>query len=169
MQTQTVTFLVAGISGAVSLATYSLTKASQESKARREERRQEYRELLSTLTKSYMRIVSPYDPPIPVIDEELERQILDAKLASFQIVQDRIVIAEELEESGVLDDWTEAIISLEQNGDSIQFAKKFKPLREKIARMAKRPVPSKHRIRQLYHRVRYFREIREFNQRRDSA
>jgi len=144
-----------------------LTKSSQEIKARREERRQEYRELLSTLTNSYMRIVAPYEPMIPVIDEEMQKQILEAKLASFQLFQDRIAIAEELEESGVLDVWTEAIVSLERNGDSIDFAKKFRPLREKITRMGNRPPPSRHRFRGLYHRIRYFREIREYERRKD--
>jgi hypothetical protein len=169
MQTQTVTFLVAGISGGVSLITYWLTKASQDSKARREERRQEYRELLSTLTSSYMRIVSPYEPPIPVIDEETQKQILEAKLLAFRILQDRIAIAEELEESGVLDAWTEALVSLERNADSVSFAKKFRPIREKITRMANRPPPGRHRLRELYQRIRYFREIREYKQRRDFA
>ncbi len=74
--------LLAGISALVTLITYWLTKESQESRTRREERRTEYRELVSTLTQCYMRIVSPYDPPIPVIDEQLQRQIMDAKLES---------------------------------------------------------------------------------------
>jgi hypothetical protein len=70
-----------------------------------------------------MRIVSPYEPPIPVIDEETQKQILEAKLLAFRILQDRIAIAEELEESGVLDAWTEAIVSLERNADSVSFAR----------------------------------------------
>jgi hypothetical protein len=51
-----------------------------------------------------MRIVSPYDPPIPVIDEQLQRQIMDAKLESFKVLQDRIAIADELAETDVLDE-----------------------------------------------------------------
>jgi len=90
-----------------------------------------------------MRIVSPYDPPIPVIDEQLQRQIMDAKLESFKVLQDRIAIADELAETDVLDEWTEAIVSLERNADSVRFAKKFKPLRERIIRMANHPAPKK--------------------------
>jgi hypothetical protein len=153
---------MAGVSTSVTLITYWLTKESQESRARREERRKEYRELVSTLTQCYMRIVSPYEPPIPVIDEPFQRQILDAKLESFKVLQDRIAIAEELADTDVLDVWTEAIVNLERNGDSVRFAKKFKPLRERIVRMANRPAPGRHRLRNLYHRIRYFREIRDF-------
>jgi hypothetical protein len=160
---------VAGISAAVSLLTFWLTRTTQESKARREERRKEYRELVSTLTQCYMRIVSPYDPPIPVIDELLQRQIMDAKLESFRILQDRIAIAEELAETDVLDVWTEAIVSLERNGDSVQFAKKFKPLRERIIRMANRTAPKKRRLRSLFYRIRYFKEIREFRRKHNGV
>ena len=162
MDKEEITLLVAGIGAAGSLLTFWLTRTSQESKARREERRREYRELVSTLTQCYMRIVSPYDPPIPVIDEQLQRQIVDAKLESFKVLQDRIAIAEELAETDVLDVWTEAIVSLERNGDSVQFAKKFKPLRERIIRMANRPAPKRNWLRNVYYRIRYFREIGEF-------
>jgi hypothetical protein len=48
-----------------------------------------------------------------------------------------------LEEIGVLDVSTEAIVSLERHRDSISFAKKFRPLREKMTRMANRPLPVK--------------------------
>lgn len=30
----------------------------------------------------------------------------------------------------MLDVWTEAVVSLERNGDSVRFAKKFRPLRD---------------------------------------
>jgi hypothetical protein len=116
-----------------------------------------------------MRIVSPYDPPIPVIDEQLQRQIVDAKLESFTVLQDRIAIAEELGETDVLDVWTEAIVSLERNADSVRFAKKFKPLRERIIRMANRPAPRKFGLRSLFYRIRYFREIREFRRKHEGA
>jgi hypothetical protein len=162
-----ISLLVAGVGASVSLTTFWLTKESQESRARREERRKEYRELVTTLTQCYLRIVSPYEPPIPVIDEQMQRQILDAKLESFKVLQDRIAIAQELEETDVLDVWTEAIVSLERNGDSVRFAKRFKPLRERIVRMANRPAPKPHRMRNLYHRIRYFRQIREFKRTHD--
>ncbi len=165
MQQSTITFIVAGIGVAGALLTFFLTKTTQDERARREERRKEYRELLSTLTKCYMRIVSPYDPPIPVIDELLQRQITDAKLESFQVLQDRIAIAEELNSTDILDVWTEAVVSLERNSDSIRFAKIFKPLRERIARMANRPAPKENRLRNFYRRIRYFREIRRFKSR----
>jgi hypothetical protein len=111
-----ISLLVSGVSAFVTLFTYWFTKESQDNRASREGRRNEYRELVSTLTQCYMRIVSPYDPPISVIDEQLQRQITDAKLESFRVLQDRIA-AEELAEADVPDVWTEAIISLERNGD----------------------------------------------------
>jgi hypothetical protein len=164
-----ITLLAAGIGIAGSLLTIWVTKTTQESRARREERRREYRELVSTLTQCYMRIVSPYDPPIPVIDEQLQRQITDAKLESFKVLQDRIAIAEELAETDVLDVWTEAIVSLERNDDSVAFAKKFKPLRDRIIQMANHPAPKKRRLRSLFYRIRYFREIRQFKRRHDGG
>ncbi|MGD0294149.1 MAG: hypothetical protein ABSB30_09860 [Terracidiphilus sp.] len=169
MDKEEITLLVAGIGAAASFLTFWLTKSSQESRARREERRQEYRELVSTLTQCYMRIVSPYDPPIPVIDEQLQRQIMDAKLESFKVLQDRIAIADELAETDVLDEWTEAIVSLERNADSVRFAKKFKPLRERIIRMANHPAPKKSRLRSLFYRIRYFSEIRQFKRKHSGA
>ena len=169
MDSEEITLLVAGIGAAAGLRTFWLTRTTQESRARREERRQEYRELVSTLTQCYMRIVSPYEPPIPVIDEQLQRQILDAKLESFKVLQDRIAIAEELAETDVVDIWTEAIVSLERNSDSVRFAKKFRPLRERIIRMANRPAPKKRRLRSLFYRIRYFREIRQSREGHDGA
>jgi hypothetical protein len=169
VDSEEITLLVAGIGAAAGLLTFWLTRTTQESRARREERRQEYRELVSTLTQCYMRIVSPYEPPIPVIDEQLQRQILDAKLESFKVLQDRIAIAEELAETDVVDIWTEAIVSLERNSDSIRFAKKFRPLRERIIRMANRPAPKKRRLRSLFYRIRYFREIRQSREGHDGA
>ncbi|MGD0100993.1 MAG: formate--tetrahydrofolate ligase, partial [Acidobacteriota bacterium] len=83
-------------------------------------------------------------------DEQLQRQIMDAKLESFKVLQDRIAIADELAETDVLDEWTEAIVSLERNADSVRFAKKFKPLRERIIRMANHPAPKKSRLRSLF-------------------
>lgn len=136
MDKEEIAFLVAVIGVAGSLLTFWATKTTQEARARREERRQEYRELVSTITKCYMRIISPYDPPIPVIDDQLQRQIMDAKLESFKVLQDRIEIAEELAGTDVLDAWTEAIVSLEGNGDSVRFAIRFKVLRERIIQMA---------------------------------
>jgi hypothetical protein len=165
MEKEEIALLVAGIGAAASLLTFWLTKSSQEGKEQREERRKEYRELVSTLTQSYMRIVSPYDPPIPVVDEQLQRQITEAKLESFRVLQDRIAIAEELSETDLLDVWTEAIVTLERNGDSVRFAKKFRPLRERIVRMANRPAPKKRRLRSLFYRIRYFKEIRDFKKR----
>ena len=106
-----ISLLLAAVSASVTLITYWLTKESQEARARREERRKEYREMVSTLTQCYMRIVSPYEPPIPVIDEQLQRQITDAKLESFRVLQDRIAIAAELADTDVLDVWTEAVVS----------------------------------------------------------
>ena len=80
MQQSMITLIVASIGVCGTVLTFFLTKTTQDERVRRQERRNEYRELLSTLTKCYMRIVSPYEPPIPVIDELLQRQILDAKL-----------------------------------------------------------------------------------------
>jgi hypothetical protein len=69
----------------------------------------------------------------------------------------------------VLDVWTEAVVSLERNGDSVRFAKKFKPLRERIVRMANRPAPKRNRLRSFFYRIRYFRQIREFRRRHDGT
>jgi hypothetical protein len=170
MEQQTVTLIVAGLGiggtfGGVMVGHF-LTRSWQREQWRLDHRREEYRELLGTITSAYMRIISAYESTVPVVDEELKRHIREAKNESFQVLQDRIAIAWELEDTDVLDVWTEAILGLETNGDSIKVAKKFRPMREKITLMANRPAPKRHRLRDLYHRIRYFREIREFKNRR---
>lgn len=164
MQQQTITFLVAGIGVAGSVLTYYLTKNSQENRLRREERRNEYRELLKVLTTAYMRILSPYEPKIPVIDETLQRQITDAKLEAFRVLRDRIVIADELSYTSIGDiatRWTEAVVNLEDNGDSIKFAKRFTDINDALVRMANRPVPRRSALRNWYYRIRYHRQIKQ--------
>lgn len=168
MQPQTITFLVAGIGVGGSVLTYYLTRFSQEDRLRRDERRQEYRELVKILTKSYMRIISPYDPPIPVIDEALQRQIVDAKLDAFRVLRDRIVIADELKNTRIGDiatRWTEAIVNLEHNSDSITFAHRFTEINEAIITMANRPAPKRRILRNWYYRIRYYRQIRQLGKR----
>ena len=168
MQQQTITFLVAGIGVAGSVLTYYLTKTSQEERLRREERRQEYRDLLKTLTTSYMRIVSPYEPALPVIDENLQRQITDAKLEAFRVLRDRIVIADELLYSTIGDvatRWTEAVVNLEHNADSVKFAKRFTEINDALVKMANKPMPKRQILRKWYYRIRYRRQIKKLGQR----
>jgi hypothetical protein len=165
MQQSTITFIVAGVGIGGAVLTHFLTKISQDERTRREERRREYRELLSTLTKSYMRIVSPYEPAIPVIDELLQRQITDAKLESFQVLRDRLAIAQELAETNVSDLWTEAIVSLERNCDSVAFAKKFNTVEQTIVRMANRPPPKRRFLATAYFRLRYYRQLKRLRAR----
>ena len=159
MQQQTITFVVAGIGVGGIVLTHYLSKTTQEDRTQSEDRSREYKELISTITASYLRIVSPYEPVIPVIDEVLQRQINDAKLESFRVLRDRIAIAQELAGTNVSNLWTEAVVSLERNGDSIAFAKTFNIIERTLVSMANRPRQKK-RLLNTYRRIPYYRHIK---------
>lgn len=101
MQQQTITFVVAGIGVGGIVLTHYLSKTTQEDRTQSEDRSREYKELISTITASYLRIVSSYEPVIPVIDEVLQRQINDAKLESFRVGSWALTFAESERVQGI--------------------------------------------------------------------
>lgn len=130
-----------------------LSRRWQHQQWKLESRRQEYRELLQSLTNAYLQMLrfivegvekSKESDAINVdgLTEHVYR-IEQAKMESFRVLQDRIVIADELESVDALGKWAEAFHNFEMDGNERRFAEQFKKLRETLVGMARREGPRK--------------------------
>ncbi|SEB40427.1 hypothetical protein [Terriglobus roseus] len=119
MQPQTVTLIVAvmGIAGTLAggMASQWMTRRAQHKQWLRDQRKQEWRELLNTLTKAFATIIRleqvgvAYDP-----DSQLE--LAAAKESANNVIRDRIFIAPEVGDMNVLRAWT-LIMNSSRRGD----------------------------------------------------
>jgi len=113
-----------------------------------ENRRQEYREVLQALTTAYLQMqrfkvgekgTANAKDQIEVEGlSEHSYRIEQAKMESFRVLQDRIVIADELEWVDALRTWADAFHNFEIDGNDRLFSVRFKKLRETLVSMARR-------------------------------
>ncbi|WP_047492314.1 hypothetical protein [Terriglobus sp. TAA 43] len=113
MQTQTVTLIVAGlgITGTLlgSVLSQWMTRRSQHSLWLRDQRKLEWRELLSRLTETFATIVRLENS---VLSPE-EKQELDAgKMAANNTLEDRLFIAPDVATMGITEAWTKVLNSV---------------------------------------------------------
>lgn len=109
-----------------------------------ENRRREYRELLTALAAAYTimqrYVVAPFSGEgdrIEVGDKtEMELRLEEAKMKSFRVLQDRIVIQQELKSGDIDGLWAEAFHNFEHHGDERKFADRYFLIRDRIVAMA---------------------------------
>jgi hypothetical protein len=103
---------------------HRITKAWQREQWIVENKKQEYRELLSTLSKSfsvYARYYTGGAAHGPEAQERLER----AEAEVLETINDRIFIAAEIREHDILKRWVAAVQDFERDRNSHQFAQRF--------------------------------------------
>ena len=110
-----------------------LTRSWQRTQWHLDNRTQEYRELLGSLTSTYM-LMSRFKSGALDRDEfyRLER----LKMESFQVLRDRILIADELKSADILTEWAEAFHNFEANHDERKFSDRFTKINETLDSMA---------------------------------
>ncbi len=96
-----------------------------------ENKKQEYREVLSTLTEAFSKIVLYGSPGVATGPEE-QRARNGAESAALAALRDRLFIANELSEFKALDRWLEATRDFDNKHDVTQFSQRFRSLSSEI-------------------------------------
>lgn len=111
-----------------------LTTHSQKTHWVLDNRRAEYRKLLSTLTRSYSGIVNIYSRGLISGRDELKAENL--RLESLNVIRDRIFIAKEVGDMGLLQKWASAGDKFLRTRDYDEFAKDFSVIADLVRRYA---------------------------------
>jgi hypothetical protein len=106
-------------------------------------RKEEYRELINTLTLATMEIIRQHDPSYPKIDYLRPEKMWDAQdfyMKSLAVIRDRIFISDEIRDMKVYDRWTNAMQALAKSGDHRQFEEIADDIHLGLVERAKKPV-----------------------------
>lgn len=108
-----------------------LTRSRERKKWFNDSRREEFRELLTTLTTATMALVMHHDPSHAAslyTRPEKQWDAQDAYNASLQVLQDRIFIADDLKKLDAFNRWTKGRKDLVSTGNYEQFESEFERL-----------------------------------------
>ena len=118
------------------LVGHYLTRAWQREQWLIDNRKEECRELLSTLTTSYW-ILSRLDTlSTSPSEEESQKRLSDAELDSYRTIEDRIFIAADLKKAGVLKTWDMAVNAFSRDRDADHLMAAFRTIRRLIIAIA---------------------------------
>lgn len=139
MQQSTVTLIVAGL-GIVgtfggSMVSQFLTRATTRQQWLMDNKKQEFRELLTALSAAYMKLAQ-IAAPDEVHPPELKQQADTLKVEAYRILRDRLYIAEEVAQVGALDLWDPATHNLQATKDFRTFAGRFTELQNELVAIA---------------------------------
>ncbi len=102
-------------------------------------KKEEYRELLSTLSQSMNAILDLHTPMIAHGPEE-QRAEHDSQLKALAVIGDRLFISDEVKKIDVLNRWCKAVREIETGGHSGAFARTVKGILADITDSAKKIV-----------------------------
>jgi hypothetical protein len=124
------------------LLTFQLTRSWQREQWLLDNRRQEYRELLSSITGAYIAIahIAETGAVGRTASPEIELIAERAAIESFRTLRDRILIAEEIEFANSLEEWDTAIQNYRRTHDEHTFAQRFFSINKVRVKMARLPV-----------------------------
>lgn len=94
-------------------------------------KKEEYRELLSTLTQAASRIAD-FHGPIAEHTPEEERAYYEAKERAVIVIDNRLFIANEIEKLGLRTRWISAVHDVENGGHSIEFRRTVRQMQRQI-------------------------------------
>jgi hypothetical protein len=119
---------------------YLLTSRQQHKQWLQDKRREEYRELLSALTASYMTLmhISEQVENGQKIQAEISLLGEKAKIEAYRALRDRIIIAEELMSADTLVDWDTAVTNYLKTLDTVKFANRFSSINATLVHMARK-------------------------------
>lgn len=124
------------LSGVIIGATlsYLLTRSNQHEQWRRDNRKQEYRELLSALAEAFL-LVYKYGHGSPGAPEKYQL-MQTMRHNSFKVLHDRIFIAEELKSARIMGKWTNILDSMEPGRGDWSSEDHFTLLEAELVKMA---------------------------------
>jgi hypothetical protein len=119
---------------------YLLTSQQQRKQWLQDKRREEYRELLSALTTSYMTLmhISEQVENGQKIQAEISLLGEKAKIEAYRVLRDRLIIAEEIMSAETLVEWDTAVTNYLKTLDTVKFANRFSSINATLVHMARK-------------------------------
>jgi hypothetical protein len=98
-------------------------------------RKEEYRELLKTLTQTATFLME-YKGTRSGMDQEYQKRFREIYGNGLRVIADRIFIAEEIKEAKIYDRWTAALVELDKSSDIHPFDEAFDRISADIVKLA---------------------------------
>lgn len=139
MQADTATLIVAvaGISGTLASGVIAarMARQSQLEQWLLDNRKQECRELLSSLATTFLIMLRHREPEMPH-SAEVQAMLSDARLESTRMLHDRIFIRGDLEKARILKRWAEAMSRYAREHDDSRFTADFGGIQNDLIEIA---------------------------------
>lgn len=117
------------------LVGHYLSRSWQQTQWMQDRRKEEWRELLAVITRSFVTICK-YTGPMMVLDGDDMRTLDEAQTVAQTTIRDRIFIAKEVKALGVYETWVKAVQTFENDKVYIGFAEQYAILNAKIVAAA---------------------------------
>lgn len=138
------TFIAAGAAiGGVWLG-QRLSRSARVEERIRDAKKQEYKEVLSILSRAYLDLLR-HGKQNPCLPDDIERHISDPEAESYRVLHDRLYIAKELESQNIVKRWAEATENF-MRGDpedpdvARRFSERFAAIRDSIVDLAAKSI-----------------------------
>jgi len=112
-----------------------LTKRHLKESRLADSKKEEYRELLSTLIRT-LKTIANFHEPVSVHSGEEERKYYEAKDESIIAIDTRLFIGKEIEKMDLRKRWHAAVQELEQGGHSLAFVRTARNITEDVKETA---------------------------------
>jgi hypothetical protein len=130
-----------------------LTRSWQREQWLRDCRKEEFRELLTTLTRSYAVLV-PLGARHGVLDAEARRALAEASASALTVLRDRIYVAEDVKRDQILHLWSSAVKKFGHDYDEASFGQAYSDINSLIVFTAKADDRAPSAIRRSWWRLR---------------
>lgn len=117
------------------LAGHFLSRSWQQNQWMQDRRKEEWRELLTVLTRSFATICK-YTGPMMVLDGDDMRALDEAQTVAQTTIRDRIFIAKDVKQLGIYETWVSAVRTFENDKVYIGFAGQYAIINAKIVNAA---------------------------------
>jgi hypothetical protein len=101
-------------------------------------KKQEYRELLTALTRAFGGIVQVRGPGIVALQPADQRAYSEMETEALQTIRDRLFISDEVKQMDLLNRWTDATRSFDNTHNYLTFSTAFGKIAESITCSAKK-------------------------------
>lgn len=112
------------------LVGHFLTRSWQQKQWMLDRRKEEWRELLTTLTRSFVTICK-YGP-MSVLDSDDMRAVDEAQTVAQTTIRDRVFIAREVKELNISETWAKAARAFEKDRTFMPFAEQYALINARI-------------------------------------
>lgn len=114
---------------------------------------EEYRELLASLSETFTVHIQMRHLGVP-LDSASQRKLADLEAKSFRTIRDRILVAKEIREAKILEDWRSALAQFEQALNRKQFSADFHAISDSIVKLAIQTSEKRDLIADIFESVR---------------